>query len=250
MGNAPYAKYKKLVPLWLPHVSFPYHEKVALIVEPREHINLMPVVTQMNAMYPDWFIYLFHGKSNTTFVHSQPELVSLEQQGRLVFIELQLDNLKAAEYNALFTTRAFWEGVNAKHALVFQTDSWLCAGNTTPLDSFLEYDYVGAPVEFKVGRFQNGGFSLRNVEAMKRTIDRCAIKKGEDVFFSRPCKKARSVVAPPKVAQNFAGQQKRFDNPNITPVGLHVPWKFYNNMEPLESKCPGITAIKEGYTTK
>jgi hypothetical protein len=54
MGNAPYVKHHKNVPEWIPHVSIPFHEKVALIVEPRPHANLVPVVSQMADMYPEW----------------------------------------------------------------------------------------------------------------------------------------------------------------------------------------------------
>ena len=123
-----------------------------------------------------------------------PSCVCWGRQDRLAFLELDVDNLSGLQYNAMFTTREFWELVNATHALVFQTDAWMCEDSTLPLDAFLEYDYVGAPavnhfLKIKKAGFQNGGFSLRNVDAMKRTIDMCGHvrrKDGEDVFFSTP----------------------------------------------------------------
>jgi hypothetical protein len=189
-------------------------------------------------------------------VNSSPKLVELERKGRLVFLELNVDNLTPQQYNAMFTTREFWEGVNATHALVFQTDAWLCEDAPVSPDDFLEYDYVGAPAVNRWGKlkispsFQNGGFSLRNVDAMKRTIDACGFtprKRGEDVFFSVPCKKANSHVAPNSVAQHFVGHQQELDGKDITPLALHAPWKFYSDMGSLEMKCSGITNIKENY---
>jgi hypothetical protein len=260
MGNAAYTKHHKYVASWLPAVSISFHEKVALIVEPRAHENLVPVITQMAAMYPDWFIYLFHGRRNAEFARASPELRVLGEAGRLAFLELDVDNLSGLQYNAMFTTREFWELVNATHALVFQTDAWMCEDSTLPLDAFLEYDYVGAPavnhfLKIKKAGFQNGGFSLRNVDAMKRTIDMCRHvrrKDGEDVFFSTPCSAANSLVAPTAVAQRFVGHQREMDNPGVTPVALHAPWKFYHglDMDALEMKCGGIAKIKEAYVKK
>lgn len=91
-------------------------------------------------------------------------------------------------YNTMFKSRVFWETVNAKHALVFQTDVHLCEHPGVDLDNFLMYDYVGSPFKnVKNGVFMNGGLSLRNVEGMKRQIDVCKSHSAEDVFFSKPC---------------------------------------------------------------
>lgn len=264
MGSAPSYTRITLPPDILPDVGVPYHEKVALIVEPRSHVNLVPVVVQMSEVYPDWFIYLFHGTDNADFVHTDPSLVGLQEQGRLVLLELGVDNLTADMYNALFTTRAFWEAVNATHALVFQTDAWLCGhDHDHDVDDFLEYDYVGAPARnthpfLKIKSpimFQNGGFSLRNVEAMKRTIDAChssVFKRGEDVFFSRPCKGASNKVAPFPVAQTFVTHQKEFDVGGESPVAMHTPWNFFDDFDfsTLEPRCEGITQIRDAYIGK
>jgi hypothetical protein len=68
---------------------------------------------------------------------------------------------------------AFWENLPGHTHLVFQTDSFL-RNNT--MERWLKYDYIGAPWglpyikrgDFLYKKVGNGGFSLRNKEAMLR----------------------------------------------------------------------------------
>lgn len=221
---------------WIPavHVA-PYTSKVALIVEPRQHVHLAPVIQQMHAVYPEWLIYLYHGTANETFVRTHADLTPLIENGSLVLFPMQVENLTSRMYNAIFISPQFWETVNAEFALVFQTDVWICQQPTVDLDEFLKYDFVGSPRNLpmlpKLFSFQNGGFSLRNVDAMKRVIQHCPFPDpfgvlGEDIYFSRPCKDAGLNIPSLKTASQFGVQQRHFDNPNLTPVGMHKPWEY------------------------
>lgn len=241
----------------------PFHEKVALIVEPRAHVNLVPVITQMAALHPDWFIYLYHGNLNQSYVTTHPELTQLRNDGKLALFHLHIDDINPLTYNALFTTLAFWNTVNAHYAFVFQTDAWMCDQADLNPDNFLQYDYVGSPCSLLGDKFLNGGVSLRNVVAMKDMIQTCTYNPdgttggiGEDVFFSRPCRdiKKRYIVAPQNVASAFSLQQNAFYKSDRTPVAVHKPWGKYStvsnkNMLNLEKTCPGVMEMVANYKT-
>eukprot|EP00584_Thalassiosira_punctigera_P006120 CAMPEP_0172543126 /NCGR_PEP_ID=MMETSP1067-20121228/13596_1 /TAXON_ID=265564 ORGANISM="Thalassiosira punctigera, Strain Tpunct2005C2" /NCGR_SAMPLE_ID=MMETSP1067 /ASSEMBLY_ACC=CAM_ASM_000444 /LENGTH=310 /DNA_ID=CAMNT_0013329481 /DNA_START=297 /DNA_END=1226 /DNA_ORIENTATION=- len=82
-----------------------------------------------------------------------------------------------------------WQSLRFEKVLVIQTDSVMCHGG---LDSYLRYDYIGAPWtdKWKDTIVGNGGFSLRTRNVMLH----CAVNYGlggnirkwnEDVFFSQ-----------------------------------------------------------------
>ena len=239
----------------------PFHEKVALIVEPRVHVNLVPVITKMAELYPDWFIYLYHGNLNQSYVTTDPQLTQLREDGKLALFHLHVDDINALTYNALFTTVAFWNTVNARYAFVFQTDAWICEHADLDLDAFCQYDYVGSPHSVFGVKFLNGGVSLRNVDAMKDMIETCTYntesffgKLGEDVFFSRPCNeiKGRYSVPTLKEAAGFSLQQNSFYDSNKTPFAVHKPWNpltyvTKKNMANLEKTCPGVSQMVANY---
>lgn len=63
-----------------------------------------------------------------------------------------------------FLTKAWvWEQLApAGHVLIFQSDSILCSNSLLKVDDFLQYDFVGAPIDPAYGEGFNGGLSLRN----------------------------------------------------------------------------------------
>jgi hypothetical protein len=256
MKLAPIKKLASQVPDWVPAISVaPYADKVALIVEPRAHPNLAPVILQMAHLYPEWLVYLYHGTDNLAFILADPDLTYLRDAGRLVLFPLNVANLNSDMYNAIFISRLFWDTVNAAHALVFQTDVWLCDSPATPLDEFLGYDYVGSPRSFpfmpKLYNFMNGGFSLRNVAAMKRVVEHCRFPDvfgyvGEDVFFSKPCKAAGLTMPTLEKAAEFGVQQGSFYRERV-PVGAHKPYFAYGvpDLEELETHCKGVLGMAQ-----
>ena len=187
----------------------------------------------MAELYPEMLIYVYHGTENKSFVHKS--LSHLIDSGQVVLFPLGESNLSANMYNAMFKDPDFWETVNARHALVFQTDVHMCANPTVGLGEFLKYDYVGAPFR----NFMNGGLSLRNVDAMKRSAGRKG-HHAEDVFFSR----SKDLKVPPReVASAFAVQTGQVQG---TPVGVHKPWHKVQAVNPdLERVCPGVSAMVE-----
>lgn len=66
----------------------------------------------------------------------------------------------------------------------FQTDSIILSENKEKINSFLQYDYVGAPwTNQNIG---NGGLSLRNKNKMIEIIQHkpTIYNQNEDIFFS------------------------------------------------------------------
>lgn len=51
---------------------------------------------------------------------------------------------------------------------MFQADTIICANSELRVDDFLEYDFIGAPIDLRLedGEGFNGGFSLRNRSMM------------------------------------------------------------------------------------
>lgn len=58
----------------------------------------------------------------------------------------------------------------AEWLLVFQTDSMLCANSRQSLNSWLDYDWVGAPWNPKSEFGGNGGLSLRRVSSIVEVL--------------------------------------------------------------------------------
>ena len=97
-------------------------------------------------------------------------------------IQLDINNLIPSEYNVLLMTPEFWSQFNGEKILIYQEDSFLI--HSHEINTFLEYDYVGAPWKIEqddnsygVG---NGGFSLRSKSIMLEVIDNV---KPEDLII-------------------------------------------------------------------
>jgi len=65
------------------------------------------------------------------------------------------------------TTPWLWEQLApAKHVLLFQLDSILCSNSPFEINDYLQYDFIGAPIQDLAGWGLgfNGGLSLRNLD--------------------------------------------------------------------------------------
>ena len=82
---------------------------VAVIVEPREHALLEPVVLNMlQHLSLQWRVQIFHGTANAAFVARAPGLQHGFESGRIVRADLGVENLNLGMYNALLTNASFW----------------------------------------------------------------------------------------------------------------------------------------------
>jgi hypothetical protein len=211
--------------------------KFCVIVEPRQHPNLIPVIK--NFMYllqrTGWGLIVYHGPDNERFV--KDGLKDAISDEHVYYVRMAHRNLTTHEYSAMLCNPMFWQCLlnvfKCEHALIFQCDTLLLNDN---IDSFLKYDYVGAPwpdggicatispnnrrMQLTVG---NGGLSLRNVRAMMAIAQQYphASNVPEDVFFSHWLSVHETIYRIPsrEVASAFA--MEHVHNPHA--AGLHSP---------------------------
>ena len=215
--------------------------KFCVIVEPRQHLLLIPVIK--NFMYllqhTGWGLIVYHGPDNERFV--KDGLKDVLPQHRVHYVRMAQPNLTPREYSAMLCNPLFWhcllDGFKCEHALIFQCDTLLLKGCDV-IDSFLKYDYVGAPwpdggiyaalppntrrVRLTVG---NGGLSLRNVRAMLSIARKYPFSREsgvpEDVYFSHWLKVNETEYWVPSTEEASAFAMEHVHNPAA--AGLHAP---------------------------
>lgn len=196
------------------------------IVEPRCHDDLEPILRQVAHIYggTKTALYIFHGTMNKKFVRDATKGWTGVQ-----YVNLGVQNLTWQKYSEMMTTADFWDKIKTKHTLVFQTDTLLL--REVPSE-FFGYEFVGAPIHSQHNdlRFQNGGFSLRNVKAMRDAAAKDGPENpdqqngnGEDIFFGCRVKMPDTLKA-----SEFSVEILFRKNP----VGVHKPW-MYNSVENL-----------------
>ena len=210
---------------------------VAVIVEPREHKYLIPVVLNFIENLPnETQIQIFHGTKNINFIKNG--LNEYIKSGKIKMTNLGKENLLIKDYNNLLTSKKFWNQIKGENILIFQTDTCLCSKNKHKIYDILKYDYVGAPWKLKkmpkLGG--NGGLSFRKKSKMLRDCDK--YKKGnEDIFYSK-----RDFNYPDKkISQNIFVETIFSENP----VGVHKVWNYIkgHKFNLLKKNCPEINKI-------
>ena len=233
-------------------------ENIAIIVEPREHQLLVPIIENaMSVLGDSWKIQIFHGTENGNFIRNS-SLSSKIKEGQIYLSQLNRSNITVSNYNDLLLSRHFWDNVLGERVLVFQTDSILCGGSSHKIDDFFKYDYVGAPwdenkYEFHCGIYQgshsifvgNGGLSFRKRSATLKVLERYVPQSGinEDIFFS--CLGSELKVPTVEEAKSFSVETTFY----AQPFGVHKPWLYLekNQMMVLEENCPDIEILKGHY---
>jgi len=169
----------KLFPIW------------AVIVETRKHPALDRVVDYLikNTQIP---IQIFHGNNNLDFIMSTT-ISELVRSGQVHLTQLNIDELCANKYNALFLSKRFWRTVfGRKKILIFQTDAITCSHSDYTINDFVSYDYIGSkwsrqrPVGLIIDG-GNGGLSLRDWEKTYECLSRFQPEHwcgGEDGYFA------------------------------------------------------------------
>ena len=207
------------------HADFGAHppasdaEVEMVLVEPRAHPLLVPVLRNVSHMFPNLALTVVHSAANAGVLR---DLLT----PNVCLLPLLPPDLTVDQYSRLLTSPFFWHALTAPRILIFQTDAGVF--RNTILD-FLEYDYVGAPWRVSwcprasgepcyVG---NGGLSLRSRVAMLEASvrgDAASFPFAEDVFFARTVPAAR--VAPPEVATQFSAEMVL----SYRPMGFHKVW--------------------------
>lgn len=222
--------------------------KFCLIVEPRQHKCLIPVIKNFMFLlqHSGWGLIVYHGPDNESFV--KDGLKDAISDECIHYVRMKNKNLTNGEYSAMIANPLFWETLwkqfKCEHVLIFQTDTLLLKGGNA-IDSFLKYDYVGAPwanggmrammppnnrhVQLTVG---NGGLSLRNVRVMMAIARRHPYKSGnntpEDIYFSHWLKVYENDFRVPNADEASAFAMEHVYNPNA--AGLHSPLPAFESL--------------------
>ncbi len=215
--------------------------EIAVMVEPRLHTFLKPVIDNMLRNLNNTPLIIFHSTLNKSFllehydVHITNNIIKL--------IQLKQKNLTIPQYNMLLTSLDFWNMIDGEHILIFQTDSCLCRNiNTFDFTPYKEYGFIGAP-SFN-NTWRNGGLSLRKKSLMILAIKdhlkktNTPITVAEDKFFTvNKC----NIVKPCSFILGTNFSVEKYYNEN--PLGLHKTWKYITKEQwnELKNKFPEIT---------
>jgi hypothetical protein len=213
--------------------------EIAVMVEPRTHQYLKPVIDNMLRNLNDNIpIQIFHSSLNENFLKENYQKLIDEKKIILSLLE-NIENLTRVQYNLLLTSNKFWNRIDKEHILIFQTDSCLCRHiNTFDFIPYLDYGFIGAPCHREP--WQNGGFSIRKKSLMLDAIykNKLSVRYNEDKFFSVTYKDICK-PAPFILGNNFSVEQHYNDNP----LGIHKPWLYLSkeNWTNLKNKFPEIS---------
>jgi len=112
------------------------NEKVAVIVEPRKHKYLIPVIKQVMSKFDNtWNLRIFGSDMNETYVKENIK-------GNYEFINMGINDLISPDaYSLLLQSKHFWNKIKEEHIIIFQTDSFII-NNRYEIPT--KYSYLGA----------------------------------------------------------------------------------------------------------
>jgi Protein of unknown function (DUF5672) len=217
---------------------------VAVIVEPQITDTFeLAVRSVMYHLGPDWSLLVICSEHNEAFVKAS--LSDVLGSVRLVTSHEALNSVN--DYNALLKKLSFWKSLKAARALIFQSDALMLRDG---IEDFMQYDYIGAPWDLDhntavknmiengelIRGVGNGGFSLRNVDAMISILasqqpEALVTSEPEDLFFSRHLDSGKHAYIMPSRLEAY-----RFCREEIIsaldqslsggPLALHAAWKY------------------------
>jgi hypothetical protein len=166
-------------------------DRVAVIIEDKPRSNLIPLILHFHTVLgPSWPIIIYTATENVgTF--SVSAALSRHIRSGAISIRILPPTVmftNADSFSRFFTRPWLWEDLApAKHVLIFQADSMLCANAARSVEDFFEYDFVGAPVAPQMGQGMSGGLSLRKRESMLRVLEEFdwEMEKGSQKFEDR-----------------------------------------------------------------
>lgn len=151
------------------------------------------------------------------------------------FQAIKIDPLTSLDDYSRFMCLELWKYISTSHILVIQHDGFVLDASAWT-DEFLQYDYIGAPWNYKDGRnVGNGGFSLRSnvlmtMVAHDQFIQSVGIYGPEDEvicrLYGKYLKKQGINFAPEELAHRFSYEmhmptQKTFGFHNFG----HAPYR-------------------------
>jgi len=230
---------------------------VATIIDTRPLDHLMPLLLHFSSVLgPEWPIILFTAYENSIPPSAPFKRLIDEHRIAVKFLPPTVDFSKRLDVSRFLTEAWLWEQLApAGHVLIFQSDSILCSGSALTVNDFLEYDFVGAPIDALYGEGYNGGLSLRNrsmvldiiTESNWNTEFESAENKQEqgvefeDQWFYQKMKALEGQGKPAArlpsvdVAKTFSVETIWYDKP----LGYHQVQRWqHDRMDEVERWCP------------
>lgn len=150
---------------------------VGVFIEPRKLTQIDKNINNYFDVLPNNKLYFFCGYGLKSYYDKK------YNNENLIINELHVNNLTQSTYSDLMKDINFWNKINGDYVLTIQTDGCLCINSNYKIEDFFKYDYVGGYAYQKWwmketrglcgnNDFQcfNGGFSLRNISAIKNVI--------------------------------------------------------------------------------
>ncbi|KAH8798962.1 hypothetical protein F5882DRAFT_514879 [Hyaloscypha sp. PMI_1271] len=243
--------------------------KAAVIVETQFRTNLIPLVLHFSGVLgPSWPILIYTSMESVAQFSASAALNRYLKSGTVQIRMLPQTVLftNSDSVDEFMTTKWLWEDLApAKHILIFQSDSMLCANAARSVDDYFAYDFVGAPFAKNSGVGYNGGLSLRKRSTTLNVLEKWdwqKTKKDGDHFedqwyFNRmielqkeeekegiqPEEEGAINLPTMEVARTFSVET--IDYPH--PLGVHQVHRWRKEqMLSLDQWCPEYKLCSEG----
>lgn len=215
-------------------------DNVAVIVEPRKHKYLIPVIKNvMINLGPTWNLHIFGSDNNEQYLKEY-------LLGSYKFTNLNINDLNQTSYSLLLMSLFFWNNIAEENIIIFQVDSFI---NNSYYNIPKQYGFIGAVFNFGVTTENNvfidtvspvgyvynisGGFSFRRKSVMinciknvtindiinfrtKNNYDVCNFKEKyilmEDSFFANAMSLLNYTLPSPEICNSFCSQQNIYHN--------------------------------------
>jgi len=232
------------------------YDLVGVIMEPRKD-NLVLVINNFKTKLPDnAHIQVYHGTHNKGLL----EIIFKDDinSGKISLWNMGVDNLNIQSYSLIFTSKEFWDTIQAEKVLIFQTDAITCSESNIDLSKFYKYSFVGAPLPKHVclliqllflcksyyiphSLFFTGGLSYRTKSSALKVIKEYPWdhKVPEDIWFCAFIEKVGGLLPERNIAREFSYESEYLPQ-NIVPWGLHKP---RNNHEKVKQICTNAKKI-------
>lgn len=222
----------------------------AVIIETHLDEHMIPIILHFSSVLPPWWnIVLFTLEANWTMPSSSVFKRALADKKVSIHYLPSDTVLKNSKSVSRFLAKPWlWEQLQtAARILLFQTDSIICSNAAATVDDFVEYDFIGAPIDPKYGAGYNGGLSIRNPSLFLRITQEVDFdtsgQEFEDQWFYKEAKLRVDQgvrLAEVDVAKTFSVETIYYEKP----LGYHQAARWQkDNMQQVEAWCPEVKML-------
>lgn len=239
--------------------------KVAFMVETQYTDHLVPLILHFHGVLgPDWPI-VFFTTQEVIQTHLGPSHSAIWQRavtsGAVVVIPIPeskgFDLTDRVGVNLFLVDPWVWQKLApAKHVLLFQSDSMICANSPHKIEDFFHWDFIGPP-PLQDRHWYHGGLTLRNrtmiMDILSEPHDWLAETKagtdggGEDIWFATKMEARGGKLPDWPMAIQFAEEFDWNVEAYKTPFGYHkVQADAPQSMDEISAYCPEIALAIPG----